>query len=124
MNRKKEESVGQPSIEQQQSAQLARDASGCMLRVYWMLFGNLFVVVAAFYVVQGEGVLTVRDLVFWLLALSLIAVRYVDIHYKHGSTAEGQPATLQHWHGYALKVLGISLPLWLATKALGRFVEL
>jgi hypothetical protein len=97
-------------------------ASGCLLRVYWMFLGNVFLCAMAYQIVQAEGRLTTVDVVYWLGAASLIAVRYVDIHHLHGRTTEGQPATPGDWRRYCLGVLAVSAVLWIVVHGLGYVV--
>jgi len=107
--------------QEQQARQGPEGASGCLLRVYWMLLGNALVILCAYQIVEAEGALSLVDLLYWLGVASLVAARYVDIRSMEGRTAEGEPATMRHWKRYSLGVLGISAALWLATHGL-RYV--
>ena len=92
---------------------------GCLLRIYWMFFGNALVALFALAIVQGKGGIGLADLLYWLGVASLVASRYVDIHYLGGGTAEGEPATRGHWRRYSLRVLGVAALLWLAVHGVG-----
>ena len=102
------------SVARQQEQPERIAAAGCLLRFYWMFVGNAIVAVSACVISQGDRVLTAADLVFWLGTASLLGVRFVDIRFGKGSTADGEPATMQHWRRYALRVLGVAVALWLA----------
>lgn len=89
--------------------------SGCLVRLFWMGVGNLVLVLAAIGIGQNRAgfTFTGMDLLFWATVLCLLAVRYVDIRYLDGQTADSRPASMSDWRRYALTVLGISLALWL-----------
>ena len=88
-------------------------ASGCLVRLCWMVLGNLALIVLARSIWLHEGsFLCLADLGFWLTVLAMAALRYVDVARLGGRTVYGQPATLRHWRLYAL-VLGLAaLALW------------
>jgi len=106
---------------QQEERHDRHEATGCLLRLYWMLLGNALVVLFAYRIAEREGMITPLDAVFWLGAASLVIVRYVDIRFLAGKTAEGKPATMKHWRRYSLHVLVLSAVLWLAVHGLGYF---
>ena len=89
--------------------------SGCLVRLFWMGVGNLILVLATIGIGQNRGgfTLTARDVLFWMTALCLLAVRYIDIRYLGGETADGRPASISDWRRYSAIVLGVSLVLWL-----------
>ncbi|MBN1980453.1 MAG: hypothetical protein JW795_02905 [Chitinivibrionales bacterium] len=59
------------------------------------------------------------SIIFWVLILSLICVRYVDIKYYKGKTKDFEPATMSHWRKYTLSLLGIAAVLWIVSAATG-----
>jgi hypothetical protein len=89
--------------------------AGCLVRIFWMVFGNLILVLTAIAIIQTQAgfALTFRDAIFAATAVFMPAVRYVDICFLHGKTSDGQSATLSDWNRYAATVLGASLALWL-----------
>jgi hypothetical protein len=113
----------EPTQQEQQLSQSPEDNLGCLLRIYWMMLGNVFVAIAAYKIVQSEGELAIVDLVYWLFVVSLIMVRYVDIRLLRGCTSEGQPATMRDWQGYSLRVLAISATLWLVAHGLSYLMH-
>jgi len=94
---------------------------GCLLRVFWMLLGNLLLLAAAYAITQSPALLGPADALFWLCVGLLLAARYVDVKHFKGRTAEGRPATLADWRRYALLLGGISLGLWLVAHLAARF---
>ena len=97
-------------------------ASGCLLRVFWMLIGNLILLFCALGIFQNRsGFLGVADAFYWAAVGSLLAARYVDIRYLQGRTAEGNPASLAHWRRYAVLVCAASTTLWLLVHAAACF---
>jgi hypothetical protein len=97
---------------QTQSKQL----SGCLMRILWMVAGNLALVLAAVNIhQQGSGfTLTAADVVFWCIAVCLPAIRYIDIRCFAGRTADNQPATMAHWARYSVVLLATALGVWVA----------
>ena len=108
-----------------QDAQEAREPSGSMLallaRLYWMLLGNMAVAISAAAVASAASSPSPADAVLGASVLSLIAVRYADIVYLDGATAEGEPATIADFRRYAVGVAGLGLALWVACTAISRF---
>jgi hypothetical protein len=87
---------------------------GCLIRLLWMVVGNLVLVLAAVNIHHHGGgfQLTAADAVFWCAALLLPAIRYIDIRSFSGRTADNQPATMAHWARYSIVLLAISLAVW------------
>jgi len=90
-------------------------AGGCLVRLFWMAVGNLILVFSAIGIGQRSGgfALAPLDAVFWAAAFSMPALRYVDIRYWEGETADNRPATMADWRRYSALVLAVSLLLWL-----------
>lgn len=90
------------------------EPTGCLpvvLRITWLMWGNFALLACAALVAQGI-VPIVSDLLFFLMAGGLIAVRYVDITQFKGETSDGEPATLAHWRRYAIMMVVTSAALW------------
>lgn len=89
--------------------------SGCLVRLFWMGVGNLVLVLAAIGIYQNRAgfTLTTMDAILWGASLSLLVVRYVDVRYLAGETADNRPASMADWRRYAATVLGVSLVLWI-----------
>ena len=92
--------------------------AGCFARVFWMVFGNFALVLAAFYIFKNrEGFLTILDAVYLLIVVALVVVRYLDITKLNGATTSGKPATLADWRKYFIGIAAISVVLWIAAHA-------
>jgi len=88
---------------------------GCLARVFWMGLGNLVLVLAAVAIAQNQAgfALSAIDAVYWAVAVCLLAVRYADIQWLGGQTADNQPATSADWRRYAAVVMAASAAIWL-----------
>jgi hypothetical protein len=60
------------------------------------------------------------DILFWLFAIGLILVRFVDIRFLKGETMDNQPATLKHWLRYSLVLLIAAGCLYFVAKILAH----
>ena len=87
-------------------------------RAYWMLFGYGAAAASAAWVSQSGPFPAAADAVFWASVLALSFVRYVDIAFLGGETAEGDPATLHDWRKYSLIVAGVALATWAGVRGL------
>jgi len=88
---------------------------GALVRLTW-IFGAFSLIFCAMFIAQRKS--AVADLLMLLLTLGLILVRFVDIKYLKGQTADNKPATLKDWRRYALMVLVAAGLLY----ALAKFV--
>ena len=95
---------------------------GCLARLFWMAGGLIALIFLSYSIVQHHS-FSIRDLGFWLLIIFLVMTRYLDIRYLHGQTAEGEPATMEHWRRYTLGLISGSLGLWLILHGLGHFMK-
>ena len=94
------------------------ELSGCMplfLRLTWMALGNAALFLSAALVAKGTAPF-VMDIIFFMVAIGLIVVRYVDITKFKGQTSEGKPATLAHWRRYAVLTAVISTGVWVLAR--------
>jgi hypothetical protein len=65
----------------------------------------------------GKGTAPViMDITFFMVAIVLIIVRYVDITKFKGQTSEGKPATLVHWRRYAVLTAVVSAGVWVLAR--------
>lgn len=89
-------------------------ASGCFVRLAWMLIGSVILAFSALSIATSSGtVFSVVDLVFWATVAGAIWLRYIDISRLEGQTVYGQPATMAHWHRYALRFPAAALGIWI-----------
>ncbi len=98
-------------------------AAGVLLRLWWMLIGNLILVLCLIFIVQHHGVFFhAADPVFGGAVISLILARYVDIRCCRGLTATGTPATMRTWVRYTV-FLAVGAPVvWALAHGAGRLL--
>ncbi len=89
--------------------------SGCFVRFFWMAAGNMALFFLAISMCQNEALkFSASDGAFWAVVVLLIAIRFVDIAYLHGETADGDPATRSDWKRYVAVLLGTASIVWVA----------
>jgi hypothetical protein len=94
--------------------------AGCLLRLFWMIVGNALLAFCAVSIVGGPSrLLGLEDAFYWALVGCLLAVRYVDIQYFNGQTADGDTASMADWRRYVVRVGVVSAGLWLVAHAIG-----
>jgi hypothetical protein len=87
--------------------------SAVLPRIYWMLFGNIILLLTALTTALGSfQSLTAASAVFWLNTVCMVVVRYLDIRHFQGSTVDGQVATMAHWKKYSVSLLVMSASIW------------
>ncbi|HUT57106.1 MAG TPA: hypothetical protein VNA25_04430 [Phycisphaerae bacterium] len=91
---------------------------GCLVRLGWMVLGNVVLLFALLGIVQRQGLFSYVDAVFWAVVGACLLLRYVDIRYLGGLTVTAQPATLAHWYRYALVLVSLAAVAWGATHAI------
>jgi len=92
--------------------------SGCLIRLTWLLLGNVALLVFAILILEHKGsFLSLNDLGFWATVGLLIPIRYVDVVCLHGLTASGEPATTSHLRKYVLVLLSGSAAAWALAHA-------
>jgi hypothetical protein len=104
----------------QVDAPSASSSIGCLARMFWMILGNLILVLVAAAIWRNSSALSLSlaDLVYWALVASLIAVRYLDIRHFGGKTSDGErAATMTDWIRYASIVVAVTLVVWLVLHA-------
>jgi len=97
-------------------------ASG-MLRLGWMFYGNLVLVVCAILIATTRGYSFAINVVFWATVAACIALRYFDITGMNGRTITNQPATLRHWRRYALLLSIAAAVVWIAAHGVSCFTR-
>ena len=92
-----------------------------LARIYWMMLGNVPLIFLIMAIADRKFASPlIPSLAYYLVVLSVVIVRYVDIRYLNGQTADDKPATLRHWRRHAL-ILGIvSSCAWLVAFMMGR----
>lgn len=87
---------------------------GVLVRLYWMAVGPIgiiLIVIAALMKSLKNNILI--SLIYWGFVLSVILIRYLDIRYLKGETADGEPATLKHWKKFSIMGSIIYCAIWL-----------
>lgn len=99
-----------------------RPATGCLLRVFWIMLGNLTLLFCGIYIAQhATGLVGVADAFYGAIVGSLLLARYVDIRHFQGRTAEGEPASMTHWRRYAVLLVAVSTGIWVAAHLAAHF---
>jgi hypothetical protein len=92
--------------------------SGCLVRLGWMVVGNLVLLTVAVEIVrEPQWTLTIKDALFWGVVAGLIVLRYVDVARLGGRTVNDEPATPRHLKRYASILLASSTALWLFAQS-------
>ena len=93
--------------------------SAVLPRLYWMVFGNIILLLTAVTTVLGSFQnLLVASFVFWANAICMVIIRYLDIRYFQGETSDGQMATMAQWKKYSISLLIASAFTWALTLML------
>jgi len=83
------------------------------IRLFWLLFGNIILIVLALTIaLHTIKPPVVSHCLFWVTAIAAIALRYADIRFFHGETADCVPATMAHFRGYAVKLAIFAAAIW------------
>jgi hypothetical protein len=104
----------------QQDTPNQEHASGCFVRLAWMLVANVILVISALSIVRNGGVsFSLADVVFWAAAAGAIWLRHVDVSRLGGETVYGRPATMADWRRYAVLLLAVAVVVWVVAHAAG-----
>jgi hypothetical protein len=86
-----------------------------LARPFWMFLGNFVLMICAVNTFIGESKSTrTSDIIFWSAVAAMIIVRFLDIKFLDGLTADGKPASLRHWRRYAIILALSSALVWAA----------
>ena len=92
-------------------------SAGCLARLYWMIGGNaLFCFALVGLALKNPRFPAPADAICLLAVISLVYVRYYDIRRCHGLTGEGEPATMDDWRRYALRISVIGVAAWVVVR--------
>jgi hypothetical protein len=87
--------------------------SAVLPRLYWMVFGNIFLVLTALTTALGSFQnLLVASLLFWVNVICMAVIRYLDIRFFRGETVDSTVATLSHWKKYSVSLFVVSALVW------------
>lgn len=88
--------------------------AGFFIRLYWMAFGHLITILLVIRMaVKNPESIMLLNIFYFLNTACLVISRYVDIQYLNGLTTEYEPATIKDWKEYSVKLIIISLLLWI-----------
>ncbi len=94
-------------------------SAGCLARLYWMFGGNaLFCFALVELALKHPRFPSPMDALCLVAMASLVYVRYYDIRHCRGLTGEGQPASMDDWRKYALRISAIGVAAWAAVRFL------
>jgi hypothetical protein len=88
-----------------QSVDRSEKPSGCLVRLGWMLIGNVVLAICGIAIAQTPGRFSnysVADVIFWVTVVALVGLRYVDIRYFNGRKADNTPADMNDFRRYAM----------------------
>lgn len=101
-------------------AQAPTSPVGALLRVFWLMVGNIVVYVTWIAIVFTTAPLpSLLDVVVWLTVLAMIVARRIDIVRYAGRTMDGEPATLADWRRYVALSTGVMVVGELLAHQLG-----
>jgi len=87
---------------------------GCLTRLYWMFGGNAILLFVTVFIVDKHFKFpSLLDLAYWATVISLLVVRYIDVRFMNGDTAEGKPSTLQDFRRYAFTLTIVAALLYI-----------
>ena len=87
--------------------------SGCLVRLVWMVFGNIALVIAVVSILRKQELaFSIADVALWAIVGVMVAARWLDVTRLNGLTAAGRRATLADWRRYAMLLTGGALALW------------
>jgi hypothetical protein len=85
-----------------------------LVRLLWMVVGNVVLVVAAISIHHNRTLPSTADVVFWTTVAAMFAIRYIDGRFLRGRTATGEPATPASYRAYAVRLAVVAIMLWVA----------
>jgi hypothetical protein len=101
-----------------------QDGYGVLARLYWMMFGYAMLLFLLVFLFEKRPDLpSLLDVVCLLVVGSLVGVRFLDVRFLNGRTADGDPATMDHWRRYAGVVGSIGTGAWVATRVLSYLLR-
>ena len=95
--------------------------SAALARAYWMLLGNVPLMFLVVMIGSRKFASPlIPSIAYFLVVLSVIIVRYADIRYWNGTTADDQPATMAHWRRHAVILISLSSCAWVIAFLIGQ----
>ena len=91
--------------------------AGCLIRLFWMLLGNIALLVCAYLIADRPGdffTFSALDIVYGTTIVALTVARYVDIRHMSGGTVTGTPASMTIFRRYLVALIAFSVCVWAA----------
>lgn len=108
-----------PSRSIDSSAPTARPAGAIVVRLGWMLAGNLAMLISVMMIAsQPRWMFSLWDGIFWGAVVLTGALRYCDIARLRGETTSGAPATAADLRRYLVGLAALSVAGWLGAQAI------
>ncbi len=99
------------------------NATGCLVRLIWMMLANVMLLFGALLIVEGRSAaFTVFDLLFAAGLFAALLSRYLDIQYFNGSAGTGEPATMRDWRRYAITMAVSATLVWCGAHGLAWYL--
>lgn len=93
---------------------------GCLLRLYWLVIAPIALLgLAASLAKTGAGPLSKVSVIYWVVAVGALLVRYLDIFRFQGETAAGSPASRADWRGFAIRLTLVAVGVWAVALGIG-----
>jgi hypothetical protein len=118
-----EMTVQNKTLPKQPDPEQSEGQSGCLpvlARLFWMVGGIATLLFCGIYIVMRKATFAVY-LIYILVTISLVGVRFIDIKYFMGETVNGERASLSHWRRYTLQLLIFAGLLFIAAKILAQW---
>jgi len=96
---------------------------GCLpvlARLFWLVGGNVALFFCAIYIALRKATSAIY-LIYILVTISLVCVRFIDIKYFMGETVNNERASLSHWRRYTLRLLFFVGFLFIAARILAKW---
>ncbi|MBN2196639.1 MAG: hypothetical protein JW751_27755 [Polyangiaceae bacterium] len=108
-----EDRIARGSVSEPARMAEAGSPAGCLIRLAWLLGGPIALAFGAVLLgdARQESPLAGHLLIGGTAGL-MIGLRYLDVHHLGGQTANGEPATPQHFRRYAITIAVIAGLIW------------
>ena len=100
------------------------EEAGCLpalARLFWMFGGVAALLFCAIYIVLRRATFVVY-LIYVIVTIGLIAVRFIDIKYLKGEKMNGERASLSNWRRYALMLLIFAGILYIVSSLFAKWL--
>jgi hypothetical protein len=103
--------------------QSSQNLLGTLVRLYWMLFGNLALLFTGFGIARSDNALYLIFFYF-LILISIISARYADVKFLNGQLADvSGPATIHDWKKYSISISLLSFAILAGITVVKKFIS-